>query len=138
MKEVMRLQEQQRQAHLSANAAAMVELFAEGFITCSNGKIATPTSAESLARFQAYFDQVTFLAWDDISPPQTWVAEDGSLATSIIHKHVHIRYQDENGTWMEEETTFVWQETYAPQQGQLRLASVVSTNTPSITRPAQC
>jgi hypothetical protein len=137
VQELLQLQAHQRVAHLTANAAGMVDLFADEFLSIANGQITRPTRAESLQRFQAYFDRVTFLAWDDISPPLIEVADDASLATVIVHKHVHVRYLADADAWWEEETTFAWQETYVRQHGRWRLAIVVSTNAPPATRPTR-
>jgi hypothetical protein len=136
VEELLQLQARQRVAHLTANAASLVDIFADDFINIANGQITRPPRAESLRRFQAYFDRVTFLAWDDITPPLIHVADDASLATVIVHKHVHVRYSANAGAWQEEETTFAWQETYVREHGRWRLAVVVSTNAQSITRPA--
>ncbi len=137
IQELLQLQTEQRTAHLTANAKKLVDLFADEFISISNGKIARPTHSESLQRFQAYFDKVTFIAWDDITPPIIHVAEDASLATVIVHKYVHLRYLDESDTWMEEDTTFAWQEMYVRQHGSWRLATIVSTNTPPNSSPSE-
>jgi ketosteroid isomerase-like protein len=128
MQEVRQYLEQQRRAHLAADAAAMADLFADDFVSISNGRISRPTRVESLARFQNYFGSVTFLAWEDLTPPQVWASDDGSLATALVHKRVHLTYRDEAGAAQEEETIFAWQETYARRDGRLRLICVVSTN----------
>ena len=137
IQELLQLQAEQRIAHLTANAKKLVDIFADEFISISNGKIARPTYAESLQRFQAYFDKVTFIAWDDITPPIIHMAEDASLATIIVHKYVHVRYPAEPDQWLEEDTTFVWQEVYVRQHGSWRLATIVSTNTPPNSRPSE-
>ena len=136
IQELLQLQSEQRSAHLAGNAKKLVDLFADEFINISNGKIARPTYAESLQRFQAYFDKVTFIAWDDITPPIIYVADDASLATVIVHKYVHLRYLAEPDVWMEEDTTFAWQEMYIRQHDSWRLATIVSTNTPPNSRPS--
>jgi hypothetical protein len=134
IQELLQLQSEQRNAHLTANAKKLVDLFADEFINISNGKIVRPTYAESLQRFQVYFDKVTFIAWDDVTPPIIHVAEDTSLATVIVHKYVHLRYLAESDIWMEEDTTFAWQEMYIRQHNRWRLATIVSTNTPPNSR----
>jgi len=135
VQELLQMQSEQRTAHLTADAKKLVDLFADNFISISNGKISRPAYAESLQRFQAYFDKVTFIAWDDITPPIVHVADDASLATVVVHKYVQVRYFAEPDTWMEEETTFAWQEMYIRERGSWRLASMVSTNMPSNSRP---
>lgn len=128
--EIARLLAQERNAHLTANADLMVEPFADDFISVARGEISHPTRDESRKRFALYFGSVKFLAWDDITPPVIWISHDVTLATALIHKRVHIEFQDEDGTPAQDETTFVWQETYVYEKGRWWLKLVVSTNAP--------
>jgi hypothetical protein len=130
--ELLRLQAQQRAAHLGADADLMVALFADDFLSVADGQVTRPTREQSRRRFQSYFDLVTFLAWDDVAPPLITVAADASLATVIVQKRVHLRYTDQAGVERGEETLFAWQETYRREGESWRLAAVVSTNAPVI------
>lgn len=130
VRELLEIHAQQRAAHLGADADMLIETHSDDFLSVAAGKVTRPTREERRQRFQSYFDLVTFLAWDDIEPPLIWVADDASLATVIVQKHVHLRYTDQTGAERTEATDFAWQSTYRREDGRWRLAAVVSTNTP--------
>ena len=121
------LHARQREAHLSGDAAALTAMFADDYISVQAGEVSRPARDDSRARFERYFAQVTFLAWDDLSDPVIEVSGDGSLATVLVHKLVHLIYQDADGTRLEEITTFAWAETWRHAVGRWELAMMVST-----------
>lgn len=129
--ELLEIQALQRRAHLEKDADLLTSVFADDFISVSDGVISRPDRQESRARFQSYFDSVEFLAWDDISPPVIHVSRDGSLGHVLVHKRVHLR---DVSTGRESETVFAWIESYERRQGDWRLTMVVSTEKPA-TRP---
>lgn len=129
--DLVRIQALQRRAHLEKNVDLLTSIFADDFISVSNGVISRPNREESRARFQAYFDSVEFVAWDDITPPVIRVSPDGSLGYVLVHKRVRLR---EVSTGQERETEFAWVEIYERKQGPWQLTMVVSTrkSTPGI------
>lgn len=120
--ELRRRHEVQREAHLGADADRLVSLFADDFVSVQDGVVSRPSRAQSRARFQRYFDLVTFLAWDDIEEPVIELAADGSLATILVRKRVHLTHPGG-----EEETVFAWLETWRHRDDRWELAMVVST-----------
>jgi len=125
--ELLKLQREQRRAHLAGDAAAMVDMFANDFVSVSDGIVSRPSRDESLARFTRYFGLVTFLAWEDIAEPVIEVSADGSLATVLVTKRVHLTYPDAAGA-AAEETFFAWAETWRrTDDTRWELAMVVST-----------
>jgi hypothetical protein len=129
-KELLRLHELARVAHLEKKADLMVEDFADDFISISDGKIKRPKREETRDRLQNYFNRVKFLAWDDISAPVIKISQDGSMAYVVVHKRVHLTAPDNNGKTIEEETIFAWTATYEKRDGKWQLTSVTSTNEP--------
>ena len=75
-RELLRLGEAARAAHLAYDAAALVEPHADGFVSVDAGQVHRPSKAQSLAMFQRYFGAVAFKAWDDIVPPVVTVSDD--------------------------------------------------------------
>ena len=126
--ELLEIQALQRRAHLEKDADLLTSVFADDFISVSGGVISRPDREESRGRFQAYFDSVEFLAWDDITPPEIRVSADGSISHVLVHKHVHVRDISTGG---ERRTEFAWVETYERRQGEWRLTMVVSTDRPA-------
>jgi len=121
------LQARQRQAHLAADAAALTAMFADDFVSVQDGEISRPGRDASRARFERYFAQVTFLAWDDLEEPVIEASDDGTLATVLVHKLVHVTFREADGTPQEEITTFAWAETWRHTGDRWELAMVIST-----------
>jgi ketosteroid isomerase-like protein len=125
--ELLALQRRQRDAHLNADADQMAALFADDFVSVQDGTVTRPTREESRQRFERYFARVSFLAWEDVAEPVVEVARDGSLATVLVQKRVHVTYTDENGDPAEEVTHFAWTETWRRGPERWELAIVTST-----------
>jgi ketosteroid isomerase-like protein len=131
VEDLLALQREQRRAHVEGDAGALVAMFADDFVSVADGVVSRPSRAESLARFERYFGLVTFLAWDDVADPVVEVAADGSLASVLVVKRVHLTYPDESGAVAQEETHFAWAETWRHTAGGgWELAMVVSTRKP--------
>jgi hypothetical protein len=93
--ELRQLQVRQREAHFNGDASQMVSLFADDFVSVLGGEVSRPTRETSRGRFERYFARVNFVAWDDIVEPTVEVSRDGTLATVLVHKRVHITYREE-------------------------------------------
>lgn len=128
--EIKRMQEVQRKAHFSHDAGLLVSMFSQDFTNVSGGKIERLTQEQGYNRFQPYFDQSTFMEWDNLAEPITRVSKDGTMAYSIVHKRVGLKAKDENGVERQHLTTYAWIETYEKQKGKWKLTAVASTNEP--------
>jgi hypothetical protein len=125
-----RLLDQERTAHMGRDAALLVSLLADDFLSIGAGRVTRPTRAESLTGFQAYFDRSEFLAWDDLEPPLIRIAPDGSMAYVVVRKLVrHIEIGPE-GRGEPEETAFAWLEAWERVGADWKLKVVASTNEP--------
>ena len=129
--ELAGLQARQREAHLRGDARGLVELFADDFVSVQDGDISRPGWPDSLRRFERYFAEVSFLAWDDIEPPAIEVSQDGSLASVLVSKLVQLTYRDAAGNPAAESTVFAWAETWRHAGDRWELAMVVSTRRPA-------
>jgi ketosteroid isomerase-like protein len=125
-----RLLDQERAAHVGRDASLLVSLFADDFINVGAGRVTRPTRAESLAGFQAYFDQSEFLAWDDVEPPLIRISSDGSMAYVVVRKRVHLISSGPDGSREARETTFAWMEAWERLGDAWLLHAVASTNEP--------
>jgi hypothetical protein len=108
----------------------MVASFADSFLNISRGAVSVRTPAESRARFQSYFDRVSFEEWDDIAPPIIRVSPDGHMAWVIVQKSVRLQSPDSTGVMRPEHTVFAWVELYEKRDGKWILSAVVSTDRP--------
>jgi ketosteroid isomerase-like protein len=134
--ELSELQARQRQAHLDGDAMALTAMFADDFVSVQDGEISRPSREDSRERFERYFALVRFIAWDDLREPVIEVSADGTLATVLVHKLVHLTFQGADGTLQEEITTFAWVEAWRHAGGRWELALVVSTRKNASPRPA--
>lgn len=124
--ELQRLLEQGREAHFSRNADLLVSSASDDFISVDSGEVTRPDRKASRDRFQAYFDAVEFIEWDDIEPPVIRISRDGSMAYVIVRKRVRLKVLAENGR--EENTIFAWMETWEKEDGAWKRKAVASTN----------
>lgn len=129
MSEISTLLKQAQIAHFTRNANLLVSTFADDFSSISNGKISRPTREASLARFQNYLNNSTFIEWDDIKPPVIKVSDDASMAYALVHKKVRLLAKNESGKEQEETEIFAWAEIYRKIKNEWKLTAVVSTNT---------
>ena len=99
----------------------------------NGGWIVSRSTEENRGRVQTYFDAVQFLAWDDIEPPPIRISGDGTMATIIVRKQVHLTYQDEKGITQAENTIFAWMEAWEKLDGHWQLIANASTSRPGDT-----
>jgi len=130
MNELLELQKQARAAHFTRNGNLLVSTFADDFTSIAGGKISKPKREASLDRLQNYFNNSTFIEWDDITPPVIKVSDDATMGYVLVHKKVRLPAKNENGTETEETEIFAWIEMYRKIKGEWKLTAVVSTNTP--------
>lgn len=110
----------------------LVALFADDFVSVQDGEISRPSRDASRQRLERYFARVSFIAWEDIAEPVFELSDDGTLATVLVQKRVHLTYRDETGKPAEELTFFAWVETWRQRHGRWELAMVVSTRKDAI------
>jgi ketosteroid isomerase-like protein len=130
--ELLRLHEEQRVAHLNADADLLISAQADDFVDIGDGRIDRPGREANRARFQDYLDSVEFLEWDDISPPVIRISADASMAYVIVHKRVRLIREGDD---QEEHTVYAWLETYEKRAGEWRLTTVASTDRPGESAP---
>jgi uncharacterized protein (TIGR02246 family) len=128
--ELRRLHAREREAHLNRDAELMASLFADDFVSVQDGEVTRPDREASRKRFERYFSRVTFLAWDDEIEPVIELSDDGTLATILVRKRVHLTYRDDDGAPAEELTHFAWVEVWRRRDERWELAMVASTKRP--------
>lgn len=120
----------EQNAHLSKNPQMLVDLFADDFITVSQGVINQPTREESLARFAQYFNTVEFEKWEDVSPPQFNFSKDGTMCWVTVDKEVILTFETDEGDTFRQSVRYAWVGIYEKVQGSWQLTANVSTNKP--------
>jgi hypothetical protein len=124
-KELLKLHQMQREAHLEKNAAKLVSQFSDDFISVNRGAINKPTKEESIAKFSQYFQAVDFICWDDIHPPTFNFSVDATMATSIVDKLVIIKDRQNNKI---DTTIYCWIAVYKKHKNKWTLAQMASTD----------
>ena len=112
----------EREAHLTRDTARFVAGFADSMASVNRGVVRRQAREDYRARFQSYFDAVTFEAWDDRAAPRIEISEDGTLAYAIVEKTVRTRDADTTAT-----TEFAWVSIYRKVDGRWLLECNVST-----------
>ncbi len=131
--ELLRLHDMGRAAHFEKRADLLVASFGDSFFNISRisrGTVAVRSPAESRARFQSYFDRVTFQEWDDLAPPLIRISPDGQMAYVVVQKNVRLTAPDSAGVPKPEHTVFAWVELYEKRNGEWTLMGVASTDRP--------
>lgn len=123
---ILVLHEEQRKAHFEKDAALLMSQASPEFTVVNRGAIDKPTKEESIQKFQAYFDAVDFVKWDDVTPPVFSFSEDGTMATTIVDKLVITRQKQEGNQL--DTTHFAWLTVYKKRNGKWEMESMASTN----------
>jgi hypothetical protein len=134
MSELMRLHNEQRTAHVERRAGLLVAGQADTLLSVSNGRVSKTTRERAVASFQAYFNQSTFQAWDDITPPRIQISPDGNMAYVIVEKRVHVTTTPPSGgTPTIERVRYAWLSVYEKRDGVWRMTVIASTDRPDST-----
>jgi len=130
--ELLRLQEQARRAHLTYDADLLVSAQTDDFLSISAGQVNRTTRDQARQMFARYFASVRFVAWDDIAPPRIDVSADGSLATVIVEKFVHLtaRSAPAGAAPQEVKRRYAWMETWRKEAAGWRMTALASTDGP--------
>jgi ketosteroid isomerase-like protein len=124
IKQIMDLHHLQRTAHFNRDARLLVSILADDYTEIRNGKLSNPKKEDLITRFQAYFESVTFIEWDDIQPPLISVSADGTLAYAHVNKRVRLKTKEGK----EELSIFAWTGTYQKRKDTWKLTSITSTS----------
>ncbi|MEO9968046.1 MAG: hypothetical protein ABJF11_19795 [Reichenbachiella sp.] len=128
--EIMEIHLKQRKFHVEEMPADFVGLMSDDFISVNRGVISTPSREDSQERFTRYFDLVEFEKWDDLSEPEIRFSDDGSMAYTIVHKEVVVKYQNDSSQWIRGRTEFSWLAVYKKTDQGWKVDAVASTNLP--------
>lgn len=131
LEDLQQIRELHYRAHVNRDAELLVNTFADNFRLIQDGRVSQPEREASLQQFQAYFDSVTFQAWDDIDPPVIHISDDGHTAWVVVTKYVQIVPRDAGSDADGGETYFAWLETWQRINGEWKITTLTSTQQPS-------
>jgi hypothetical protein len=124
--EILVLHNKQRKAHLEKNVSLLTGDSSIEFMEINRGLVKTPSTRETEKKFQAYFNAVDFIKWDDVKPPVFQFSDDGTMATTIVEKLVITRQKQDNNRM--DTTYFAWLSVYRKIKGKWHLQAIASTN----------
>lgn len=137
IQQILDLHHAQRDQHFNANAETFVRQMSSDFISVNRGQVTQPTFEESFNRFDAYFNAVKFLKWDDVEAPIVRFSKDGTLAYTVVQKAVEAEYPNEEGNPMISQTDFAWVAVYRKTNKEWKVECVVSTNQSDVYPPGK-
>jgi hypothetical protein len=125
--ELLRLHQEEREAHFKTNVELLLAHQAEDFISVNNGKITTEKKEQSREFFQKYFANAKYFEWDDMEPPIVRISKDASMGWVIVR--VKVRRTQKDGSGKETETKFIYAGimTYEKQNNKWTTIANVST-----------
>lgn len=124
--EIMRMHNNQRIAHMQKDVALLLSDSIGDYMEVNRGGVNRPTNSESTQRFQAYFDAVDFVKWDDISEPVITFSDDATMATTVVKKLVITR--DKSDSSRVDTAQYAWLAIYKKVNGKWGLHRMGSTN----------
>ncbi len=123
---ILALHDQQRQAHFEKNAELLLGNNSPDYIEVNRGVVKKPTHAESLKKFESYFNSVDFTKWDDVSPPIISFSDDATMATVVVDKLVVVKSKTvENKV---DTSHYAWLAIFKKVNGKWQLHRMGSTN----------
>ena len=125
---IKNLLQQERGAHFQKDVALFVSEFSNNMISVNKGVVSQLSTEEYKKRFAAYFNEVRFIKWNDVTKPIIKFSEDHSLAYAIVQKLVILERKDSTSKIVRDTTNFAWTSIYRKQQNEWKLECNTSTN----------
>jgi hypothetical protein len=126
--EILKLDAEAREYHFKKDAKTLVEGFSKDFLSINKGKIDRPTYENSYQRFDAYFNSVKFIKWDNNKEPIVRFSDDGSIAYVAVDKLVILEAKDESNKTVMDTAHFAWLSVFKKEHDKWFLDCIASTN----------
>lgn len=123
---ILVLHNEQRQAHMEKNVSLLFKDSLTDYLEVNRGLIKKPAPADMKKRFQAYFDAVDFVKWDDANPPVFSFSDDATMATTVVDKLVITKDKHDNDRL--DTFHYAWLAVYKKMDGTWRLHRMGSTS----------
>lgn len=121
---LLQINEKQRTAHMTNDAALLVNSMADSVITVDGGNIYRSSRQQVQDRFTAYFKTVKYFKWDDMEAPVIHIAPGGTMATVSVRKEVVAESIEEP----RDTTVFAWTSVYRKEGDAWKMYSITSTD----------
>jgi hypothetical protein len=124
--EILILHHNQQRAHLEKNVSLLTGDSSMEFIEVNRGMVKRPSNEQTAQKFQAYFNAVDFIKWEDVNPPVFHFSDDGSMATTVVEKLVITRQKEDNNRM--DTAHYAWLSVYRKIKGKWQMQAIASTN----------
>jgi hypothetical protein len=115
--ELLRLDEEGRQAHFATDAAALLAHDAEPVLYVRDGAILSMTRAELLRIYADDMQGATYHEWDLLEPPIVRIAGDASIAWVITRRRIRRTKRQADGTVEDQVFTYAGVNAYEKRMG---------------------
>jgi hypothetical protein len=129
-KEILALNEQQRDYHFNKQAKAITDLSSDSFLLVDGGRFFQPQREAQLKNFESYFGSVDFIKWDDVKPPDIRFSKDASIAYVSVEKLVILKGLGASGREVIDTSHFAWMSIYKKTKKGWQLDAIASTRKP--------
>jgi hypothetical protein len=133
--ELLAIHQQDRQAHLTGNAALLAEHLADEVFEASNGVVERRTRDEMRAFFADYFRIAKYSKWDDVTPPEVRISQDGSMAWMLVSIEANLNIKNKAGEEKPQTLVSSWISTYEKRRGKWQMVAIASTVRTTKTQP---
>jgi hypothetical protein len=125
--ELLTLHKEDRRAHFDHDVKSLIAHVAPQLVDVRDGHVNRMTRDDVRARFEEYFKNAQFLAWDDVEPPIIQVSPDGKMAYMIVRVRISYIETDASGKKSNQSTVGAWMSSYEKRNGQWLMTAVTST-----------
>jgi hypothetical protein len=125
--ELLAIHQQDRQAHLTGNAALLVEHLADEVFEASDGIVERRTRDEMRAFFADYFRVAKYSKWEDITPPEIRISRDGHMAWMLVSIEANLTIENKAGEEKPQSFVSSWISTYEKRKGKWQTVAIAST-----------
>ena len=125
--ELLTLHKEDRRAHFDHDVKSLLAHVAPQLLDVRDGRVNRMSRGDVRARFEEYFKNAQFLAWDDAEPPIIKVSRDGKMACMIVRVRISYTEADASGKKGNQSTVGAWMSIYEKQNGIWLMTAVTST-----------
>jgi hypothetical protein len=125
--DILELQARQRDYHFGKNAPAITALSSDSFLVVDGGTYFRPERAAQRKSFEAYFNSVEFVRWDDTKEPVVRFSTDASVAYVAVEKLVVLKEKLPTGLGKPNTMRFAWISIYKKGAKGWELDAIAST-----------
>lgn len=115
--ELLSLHKDERRAHFDHDVKFLLVHVAPQLLDVRDGKVNRMSRDDVRDKFEKYFKQSQFSAWDDVEPPIVRASSDGKIGWMIVPVRIAYNETDASGRKISQNTVGAWMSAYEKQNG---------------------